>query len=71
MTPKSQAKIKPQFPQYPFLKLFLTLKKYHANKYMILSFNRIMRIYSNVYNYAIYTQNYYEEYYEDKCLSGH
>ena len=41
LTPKSQAKNK-------------TLKKHHANKYTILSFNRIMRIYSNVYNYAIY-----------------
>ena len=40
MTPKTQAKIKPQFPQ-------------HANEYTILSFNHIMRIYSNVYNYAI------------------
>ena len=29
--PKSQAKIKPSFPQYPFL--FLTLKKYHEQIY--------------------------------------
>ena len=28
-----------------------------------------MRLYCNVYNYAIYTLNYYEEYYEDKCLA--
>ena len=41
MTPKYQAKIKPPFPQYPFCKLFLTLKKYHANKYTILSLNHI------------------------------
>ena len=27
-----------------------------------------MMLYSNVYDYAIY-QNYYEEYYEDKCLA--
>ena len=59
MTPKSQEKIKPQFPQYPFLTI-LTLKKYHANKYTILSFNCIMRIYGNVYDCAIYTLNYYE-----------
>ena len=54
MTPKSQAKIKPYFPQYPFLTIFLTLKKYHANKYTFLSLNLIIRIYSNVYNCAIY-----------------
>ena len=40
MTPKSQVKIKPSFPQYPFISI-LTLKKYHANKYTILSLNRI------------------------------
>ena len=28
-----------------------------------------MRLYSNVYNYAIYNLNYYEGYYEDKCLA--
>ena len=28
-----------------------------------------MRLYSNVYDYAIYTLNYYEEYYGDKCLA--
>ena len=45
MTPKSQAKkIKTLFLQYPFL----------TNKYTILSFNCIMRIYSNAYDYAIY-----------------
>ena len=55
--PKSEAKNKTLFLQYPFLTIFnpfLTLKKYHGNKYTILSFNCIMRIYSNVYNYAIY-----------------
>ena len=41
MTPQSQAKIKPSFPQYLFFKLFLTIKKYHAKKYTILSLNRI------------------------------
>ena len=41
MTPKSQAKIKPQFSQYPFFDYFLTLKKYHTDKYAILSFNPI------------------------------
>ena len=56
MAPKSQAKIKPSFPQYPFLTIFLTLKKYHANKYTILSC-------SNVYDYAICTLNYYEDKY--------
>ena len=34
MMPKSQIKNKTLFPQYPFL----TLKRYHANKYAILSF---------------------------------
>ena len=52
MTPKSQAKEK-TIPEIPIFNYFLTLKKYHANKYTILSFNRIMRIYSNVYNYDI------------------
>ena len=51
--PKSQANKTP-VPTIPIFNYFLTLKKYHANKYTILSFNRIMRIYSNVYNYAIY-----------------
>ena len=36
--PKSQAKNKTPFPQYPFLTIFLTLKKYHANKYTIFKF---------------------------------
>ena len=63
MAPKSQAKIKPSFPQYPFLTIFLTLKKYHANKYTILNFNRIIRLYRNVYDYAICTLNYYEDKY--------
>ena len=30
-----------------------------------------MKIYSNVYDYAISTLNYYEEYYEDKFLAGY
>ena len=30
-----------------------------------------MRLYSNVYDCAIYTLNYYEEYYEDNCLAGY
>ena len=38
------------------LNLILTLKKYRANKYTILSLKRIMRIYSNVYNYVICPQ---------------
>ena len=33
------------------------------NKYTILSLNRIMRLYSNVYDYAIYAINYYEDKY--------
>ena len=52
MTPKSQAKIKPPFSQYPFFIYFFTLKKYHVNKYTILSLNAFMRLYSNVYNYC-------------------
>ena len=39
MTPKSQAKNKTLFPQYPFLTIFNS---------------KNVRIYSNVYNYAIY-----------------
>ena len=30
-----------------------------------------MRFYGNVYNYAIYTLNYFEEYYEYKRLAGY
>ena len=37
----------------PIFSYFLTLKKYDAKKYKILSFNCIMKIYSNVYDYAI------------------
>ena len=40
ITPKSQAKIEPPFPQYSFLTIF-NPKKYHANKYTVLSLNRI------------------------------
>ena len=53
MTPKSLAKIKTLFLLLIF-NYFLTLKKYHANKYTILSFNCFMRIYSNM----LYTLNY-------------
>ena len=50
MTRKSQGENKTPLSQYPFL----TLKRYHVNNYANLSFNCIMRIYSNLYNYAIY-----------------
>ena len=61
MTPKSQAKIKPSFPQYPFLTIF-NPKKVRTNIWfwVLITF---MRLYSNVYNYAIYTLNYYEDKY--------
>ena len=58
MTPKSQAEIKLSFPQYPCLTIF-NPKKISCNKYTILSFNQIMRPCSNIYNYAIYTLNFY------------
>ena len=32
--PKSQAKLKPSFPLYPFLTTFVTLKEYYGNKYL-------------------------------------
>ena len=54
MTPKPQAKNKTPIPTITIFNYFLTLKKFHTKKYAILSFIRIMRIYSNVYNYAIY-----------------
>ena len=54
MTPKSQAKIKPLFPQYPFWTIFNS-KKVPCEQIYVLSFNRIMRLYSNVYDYTIYT----------------
>ena len=38
MMPKSQSKNKTLFPQYPFLKYFLTLKSNHTNKYTIFKF---------------------------------
>ena len=41
------------------------------NKCKILSFNRIMKLYSNVYDYAIYPYNCYKEYYEDKYSAGY
>ena len=28
-----------------------------------------MKLYNNSYDYATYALNYYEEYYEDKCLA--
>ena len=43
MTPKSQAKVKPSFPQYPFLTI-LTLKKHHVNEYTILSLSCIYEV---------------------------
>ena len=46
----------------PIFKHFL--KRYYRNKYTILSFNRIMKFYSKMYDYA----NYYKKYYEDKYL---
>ena len=63
MTPTSQAKNKIPVPTIPILNHFLTLKKYHANKYTILSFNCIIRFYSNVYDYALCTLDYYEDKY--------
>ena len=59
MTPKSQAKIKPSFSQYPCLTIF-NPKKLSPEQ---LSFNHIMRLYNNAYDYAIYTLNYYEDKY--------
>ena len=50
-------------PTIPIFNHFLILKKYHVNKYTILSFKRIIRLYSNVYDYAICTLNYYEDKY--------
>ena len=47
-------KHKTPIPTKSIFNYFLTLKKYHANKYTFLSLNRIMRIYSNAYNCAIY-----------------
>ena len=44
----------------PIFKHFLTLKRYYRNKYTILSFNRIMKLYSKMYDY--------KKYYEDKYL---
>ena len=41
MTPKFQAKNKTPVPAIPIFNYFLTLKKYHANKYTFLSINRI------------------------------
>ena len=46
----------------PFLTIF-SLKKYHMNKYTILSLNRIMTPYSNAYDYVIYLNYYYEDKY--------
>ena len=60
---KISSKNKTAIPAIPIFNYFLTLKKYHANKYMILSFNRIMRIYSDVYDCAMYTLNYEDKYF--------
>ena len=60
MTPKSQVKIKPSFLH--FWTIF-NPKKYQANKYTILSFNRILRSCSNAYDCVIYLN-----YSEDKYL---
>ena len=57
MTPKSQAKVKPQLPAILIFNYFLTLKKYHKNKYTFFKSYRIMRIYSNAYNCAIYLKS--------------
>ena len=38
MTPKSQAKNKTLFLQYPFFNYFLTLKRYHGNRYTTFKF---------------------------------
>ena len=54
MAPKSQAKFKTPIPVIPIFNHFLTIKRYYGNKYMILSLNRIMKLYSNVYDYVIY-----------------
>ena len=61
ITPKSQEKNKTQIPTIPIFNYFLTLKRYHARKYKILSFNCIMRIYSNVD--TLDTLNYHEDKY--------
>ena len=45
MTPKSQAKNNTPIPTTPILNYFLF---YHANKYTVLSFNHIIRVYSNI-----------------------
>ena len=41
-------------PDIPIFNYFLTLKSIMQTNIHFLSLNRIMRIYSNVYNYAIY-----------------
>ena len=50
MMPKSQAKNKTLFLQYPFLAIFNS-KEVPCKLIYNLSFNCIMGIYSNVYNY--------------------
>ena len=50
---KSQAKNETPFPLYLFLTIFNSKK---ASCKQIYKFYRIMRIYSNVYNYAIYVK---------------
>ena len=51
MTPKSQDKNINLFVQYPFLLIFFNSKKVPCKQIYNLSFNCIMEIYSNVYNY--------------------
>ena len=47
-------KNKTRIPAILIFNYFLNLRKYYENKYTFLSLNRVMRICSNVYNYAIY-----------------
>ena len=54
MTPNSQAKFKPPILAIPIFNHFLTIKRYYGNKYLVLSLNRIMKLYSNMYDYVIY-----------------
>ena len=51
MTPKSQDKNINLFVQYPFLLISFNSKKVPCKQIYDLSFNCIMEIYSNVYNY--------------------
>ena len=44
MTPRPQAKIKPQFLQYPVFTIFNLKESITRKKYIFLSLNRIIRI---------------------------